>query len=626
MKPGVSTMGTATSCNPGYFLDTASKNCAMCSYGQWSAGGTATTCTMCLPGKYGTMTGGTSAAMACHDCPIGTWSSQAGAPTDQSCSNCPMGRYGTEAGLGSLELCSQCPAGTYNNVAGSTSSDACLPCAPGTFSSQIGASVPEACTSCIPGRWNANQGGSSLSSCSMCPAGTYSGTAGAISSAVCLTCPAGKWSSLAGASLATNCMNCPPGTWSGNIAAPSQSTCALCNPGRWSSTSGASSVDTCTNCPAGKYQWAWGQANVSSCIDCAPGNFSYRVGRAACSQCPAGSYAQAFGSTACTLCAPGRYTYGDNVAAVNSDACFQCYPNQPNTCLGGNSEYLKIVVSGLQYSLMNSAQQQELKQAIVTLLESELGSYVSVFKDLFGNNNTVTITQGSTIIEAYVWPLKNTSASTLAAVVYDQSFASAVMTRINQIVQYPDDSAIVGWMEVQSISLKPKQFVKVTPTEVPRSTRAPPTAHTTTAMTMPPDTTAAAALEETTTVPSDSSSSLPVWVWALIGLGTVFGLAGLAGLLVMCNCFSKSKKTLRKAKRELPVATEEGTMSPLVPPPVPAAGAERAGAPVAFSPTAATHSVYVVGQGHPLTTVVTPVQTYMPVYVSPPGSHVVRQA
>lgn len=109
--------------------------CEQCQKGRYKTGSTsATVCTFCAAGKYGTFSGATSAS-ACYVCPTGR---AAGFPGQSACVDCGVGRYAATTGH---SICTLCAAGRY---VGSTGASNCLGCPLGKFA------IPGAssCTDC----------------------------------------------------------------------------------------------------------------------------------------------------------------------------------------------------------------------------------------------------------------------------------------------------------------------------------------------------------------------------------------------------------------------------------------------------------------------------------------------
>ena len=223
-------------------------------------------CEFCSRGKYGTTEGQWEEATACvvceagyfcplgeggyplkRSCPAGTFNRFRGQHRNSSCSLCPPGRYGTMESQrfqnASCKLCekghvcfgrthrSPCPVGRYNNKTGQFDALAsCQKCPVGTFGEDAGQANHSA--ACLP-----------------CSAGKFSNIEGGVSTAVCNSCTPGKWANVRSSS----CMLCVPGKWS-SVGGNAESACVSCAPGTFTNaTTGNISPLNCTACPTGKF-------------------------------------------------------------------------------------------------------------------------------------------------------------------------------------------------------------------------------------------------------------------------------------------------------------------------------------------------------------------------------------
>ncbi len=339
-----------------------------CSAGRWSnSTGLIVTsqCTECAAGTYGSISGQTSAAIACpfnctsgQYCPAGSPSSSP-CPAGSYCTNsstisqCPPGRWSGSNGLVSATSCTLCVAGTYGNVAGQTSVGAACPftCAAGTYGNTTGqTSVVDACLPCPVGSYCI--GGANITACTSgqycpansstsvicafgqyctnatitadCPAGSWSDTTGLVAASQCTPCLAGKYGSTSGqTSVANGCpFNCTAGQYcpaGSSLSSPcpagsyctNSSTLSLCPSGSWSSSNGLISATSCTQCVAGTYGNVPGQSSIGTAcpFTCAAGSYGNTTGQtsvaSACLPCPIGSYCT--GGANITACSLGQY-------------------------------------------------------------------------------------------------------------------------------------------------------------------------------------------------------------------------------------------------------------------------------------------------------------------------------
>jgi len=112
--------GECQACAPGTIAATEG-SCALCPAGWFSAGGSATECSPCPPGKSTEMQPG---AEACEPCPAGRFVGLAGS----NCTACPVGTFAAEI---ASSACVLCEVGTY---AANVSTTACTQCGAGRHS------------------------------------------------------------------------------------------------------------------------------------------------------------------------------------------------------------------------------------------------------------------------------------------------------------------------------------------------------------------------------------------------------------------------------------------------------------------------------------------------------------
>ena len=172
--------------------------CKPCESGSYSAGGTATTCTVCAagmnlnngvcsacpPGKFS----GNNGQTLCNNCGKGTYSETPGASL---CLSCAAGKYQDAEGQPS---CKKCPSGMYQSSVGK---DKCEECPAGKFSENEGSAY---CLSCGPGEYQDKKG---QSECVKCPKDSYSDKTSAIG---CTKCPEGYFTDEQGATTLSDCV------------------------------------------------------------------------------------------------------------------------------------------------------------------------------------------------------------------------------------------------------------------------------------------------------------------------------------------------------------------------------------------------------------------------------------
>ncbi len=200
--------------------------------------------TPCAAGTYNN----DASALACTSCPFGISTPQTGSLDISSCTICAPGFYGTVTNGGTLNAagCSVCPAGYYSPA----NSNACTACSIGFTTYSRGSTSVVACTACAQGFYR-NGGG-----CTPCPPGLSTITFGSESLDACVSCAEGYTRTATG-----GCTICLAGTW-GQFG---MNYCLLCPPGTYS-LAGAS---TCTPCPAGTYGSSAGLTSSACTGPCA---------------------------------------------------------------------------------------------------------------------------------------------------------------------------------------------------------------------------------------------------------------------------------------------------------------------------------------------------------------------
>jgi len=366
---GFKAIGTGTTlvceiCPAGTKSAAGDTTCTPCEKGTYNIAAGSTTCSsLCNPGMYGVIEGGSSLLTACSYCPVGTYQTEAG---QTFCVQCGEGTFGSSAGSPLSSACQACPAGTFQNTTGQST---CLQCRAGTFSaagasfcstcpagsSSVAGSASCACDKGFFGETgyttsepcqvcpiNTYASSTASTSCTPCPAGYYTVGPSNTSPGACLPCSAGKFTTGTG----DDCASCPRGTYSAN---PGSSSCTPCPAGRDTVNAGSTDSLACVLCPPGNYSAGGGQvctpcpvnhrANLggfsgsTGCVPCAANTDTRGVaGSTSCSPCPAGSGSSGNGD-ACQPCPAGHFSVqggGCTVCPANtysgpgSTICIQC--------------------------------------------------------------------------------------------------------------------------------------------------------------------------------------------------------------------------------------------------------------------------------------------------------------
>ena len=255
-------------------------------------------CSLCVVGKYKTMTG----SAPCNDCVLNS-NSLVGSTSIENCL-CNAGFSATDTGL-----CEACVAGKYKSETGSAP---CTNCVPGKYSAAVGA-ISDVCQSC-PTNTNSIEASGEQSDCT-CNMG-YTGNDGG----PCETCIAGKYKSETGSA---PCTNCVPGQYSAAVGAISN-VCQSC-PTNTNSIEGTDEQTDCT-CNMG-----YTGDNGGPCEACIPGKYKVTLGDATCTNCVAGQYSTAFGATSdvCQTCP------ADSDSVQASDQQTKCICNSGYAGLNG---------------------------------------------------------------------------------------------------------------------------------------------------------------------------------------------------------------------------------------------------------------------------------------------------
>jgi hypothetical protein len=222
------TSGAPQSCPAGSYI--SGNACALAPAGSYSAGGTATSATLCPAGTYSSAAG----AAACTPASAGSFVSSTGATSATACS---AGSYSDTDGS---TQCTVAPAGSYVPTPGATSATVC---SAGYYSDTAGATL-----------------------CTPAPAGSYVASIGATSATLCA---AGSYSDIAGS------MACTPAPAGSFAAGPGSTGATLCPAGSFSATIGAAS---CTPSPAGSFVPNAGATSATAC----PTHYSSNIGATSC--------------------------------------------------------------------------------------------------------------------------------------------------------------------------------------------------------------------------------------------------------------------------------------------------------------------------------------------------------
>lgn len=332
---------TCKSCTvPGYFCPAgASKSpteyaCPAGKYGATTPIGTVDECQPCLPGRYSSASGLTSACSG--QCSPGKYSTESGRRTDTEClGRCSPGKYSTIPGLTSDNEClGRCSAGKYSSKTGLTEDNQCEECSKGKYSSEIGLTTDQACLGkCAAGKYSDITGLTNQMECKVCSVNKYQNELG---QRQCKGCPDDKIiQDTATASKHDNVNDCQeqiPVCMSFEylennscFACPQKHFCdgtsyQLCSPGFFCPGLGEK-----TPCPAGKYGEANGQTSADkACIPCIEGTFQNVEGQTYCSRgCPRGTFGQVKGAKseteACIDCPIGHKC--DSVAMNRPTVC-----------------------------------------------------------------------------------------------------------------------------------------------------------------------------------------------------------------------------------------------------------------------------------------------------------------
>lgn len=194
------------------FISTYLGYCDRCPPGKYSLRG-ATLCSFCEAGKYWL----SQSSSACHDCPVGKFSTAPGQRNVSACSDCVAGKYSSLLGSSAASQCLDCPLHSF--PASATGASECL-CETG-FAPKASGGV---CTGCEAGKFKSFVG---PGSCKLCVSGTYSNFQGA---ATCSVCPRNASTGAAGATMC----ECNAGfTGSGSNA------CTACGAGTYKSNAGS---------------------------------------------------------------------------------------------------------------------------------------------------------------------------------------------------------------------------------------------------------------------------------------------------------------------------------------------------------------------------------------------------
>lgn len=287
-------IANATSCNPGSFLDNATKRCVLAPIGYFVSSASAS-----------------SGQTFANPCPKGSFTSNLGST---QCELAPIGFYIDQTAQSSAKAC---PEGQITDTVGSQSSTDCY--TPSVFiECDLGAFFSYESLACELAPVGSFVGSIGAREATLCPAGTFTNVTGSID---CQPAPPGFFIELEGASQAELC---PVGSFS-EFAASTE--CELAPIGYYVSEQGQQSA---TMCPAGQTTEVLGSTLITDCytpevfVECqegsffsdrtgtcllAPaGSFVDTVGAVSATKCPAGTFSSQLGSTQCELAPIGHFT------------------------------------------------------------------------------------------------------------------------------------------------------------------------------------------------------------------------------------------------------------------------------------------------------------------------------
>jgi hypothetical protein len=302
-----------------------------CAPGTYKASVTATGCTLCPSGTFGSASGEgrTTCEGICpigHYCPTGT-----GAPLP-----CPAGTFGAHTGLSTSDCDGGCPVGYYC-PAGST---AALPCPTGT-TSKVNSTSPLSCE-CIPPY--AGNG-----PCVLCPMGTWYNTTIVpknITITTIVPICISNTTALNGTIYCNATMN---GTVTTIVTEQLILNTTLTNiNGTWVNITTNYTVapnlllQQCQLCPAGKYGGSLGLFDSECSGDC-PSGYSCPGGSTQqfTYSCPIGTYSYS-GSASCLECPFNSTTEKTKTENITDCLCIQGWTNDENgTCIACGEGYYK---------------------------------------------------------------------------------------------------------------------------------------------------------------------------------------------------------------------------------------------------------------------------------------------
>jgi hypothetical protein len=130
-------------CLPGEYNDAGV--CRLCPSGSWSANHNSTSCNLCPPNTFLSISGATEDLCAPCTSPLtsseGSHSCSCRPGTELQLDACVPCTYGTYKEVFANSSCSACPPGTYSNAVGANSSNVCVSC-------ELGASSPPGARNC----------------------------------------------------------------------------------------------------------------------------------------------------------------------------------------------------------------------------------------------------------------------------------------------------------------------------------------------------------------------------------------------------------------------------------------------------------------------------------------------
>ena len=266
------TTALGTNCASGYYSLGGQPTCTVCPQGSTCVDPTVSP-VKCPDGQFQASTG----QITCDPCNPGYACPIGSIRIDPPAAKCPKGYFCTDG-----KLVTECPKGTYGNMTGATTeAEGCADCPQGWYCPAALAGLPPNSLLCPRGHYCSGKTGDYKNS--PCPAGKFLEGLGAVSSAECLDCPAGR--SCAAGTADPQCQGCscpkghycpraitapvacPAGTFTEEDGATGLEYCKSCPAGHYC----ISGVDTPTPCVPGTMNEIVGQTDVTACQPCTAG-------------------------------------------------------------------------------------------------------------------------------------------------------------------------------------------------------------------------------------------------------------------------------------------------------------------------------------------------------------------